>query len=723
MSLSTAPVPIGQWHFNQSTTSTKPIKSGANNNNNGKSQQQQQQQQQQSWTLFMLPVSMRINLDSTDIIYRGEGNSSLVVAIKSSQKVIRILKSNQSTTTNKFDDNRAKIEQLFRHVDYNKFILPNVFPQCFFSQPKLIRLSTSQLEQIRSIVFDKRPAFRMNKSISDCGYALLMPDYCCIPKSITHSLLDPIGGTLSIEIKPKQGFLSFIDAFNGDSSLEIKSKVCRFGMSQFVKLEKGSITSISSYCPINLFSGCRQRALQSISSLIENPQNNFRVFFNAGLIYGDEYYGKSGNVAHLRNILAQFFSHNNENSQNKCDNESSTFDDENCLLQDHVIYSFCSFLLASLYDTKIMKRNNHQMLFQSNNTIGKIPFLRSYLKMFDLDLETSPSLSSSPMTLTTPEIKLDTNGNISVQTFDCDIYNNNNNNNNNNNGTKSILANIINDNRKRSTTTFNQYCQLHNNRSKCICCCNGNEMKTCAPNGSILESILRAQQLDQLDTLHAAELYDQLCQRFHFLKTFFGLKDNRSNKLDDDGDDKEVEEVEDDDVDEEEEAEDELDNVDNFNQSNYDLIQDNDDDDTNGLMVNDYDLLYSKMLQQFAEENCTQLEVLWRYLISLTAKDCSIMIAIQRCTNNNGNNNYQMNEIEKTMETCSSSPMCTLITERSTGKQYVVSISITDLDFKQSRTIPRALAKDRRMIRLFADTIQSEPHRFTPNLVKHFETM
>ena len=82
MSLSTAPVPIGQWHFNQSTTSTKPIKSGANNNNNGKSQQQQQQQQQ-SWTLFMLPVSMRINLDSTDIIYRGEGNSSLVVAIKS----------------------------------------------------------------------------------------------------------------------------------------------------------------------------------------------------------------------------------------------------------------------------------------------------------------------------------------------------------------------------------------------------------------------------------------------------------------------------------------------------------------------------------------------------------------------------------------------------------------------------------------------------------------
>lgn len=43
-------------------------------------------------------------------------------------------------------------------------------------------------------------AFRLGKTISNCDYALLMPDYCTIPKCIS-ALVGATGQTLSIEIK------------------------------------------------------------------------------------------------------------------------------------------------------------------------------------------------------------------------------------------------------------------------------------------------------------------------------------------------------------------------------------------------------------------------------------------------------------------------------------------------------------------------------------------
>lgn len=43
-------------------------------------------------------------------------------------------------------------------------------------------------------------AFRLGKTISNCDYALLMPDYCTIPKCVS-TLVGATGQTLSIEIK------------------------------------------------------------------------------------------------------------------------------------------------------------------------------------------------------------------------------------------------------------------------------------------------------------------------------------------------------------------------------------------------------------------------------------------------------------------------------------------------------------------------------------------
>lgn len=67
------------------------------------------------------------------------------------------------------------------------------------------------------------------------------------------------------------------------------------------------------------------------------------------------------------------------------------------------------------------------------------------------------------------------------------------------------------------------------------------------------------------------------------------------------------------------------------------------------------------------------------------------------------------------------SSVCTLISEESTGQQYVVSISITDLDFKQAYKIERSLHNDRRMIRAFWSALRADPLSFPADLTGQLE--
>lgn len=52
-------------------------------------------------------------------------------------------------------------------------------------------------------------------------------------------------------------------------------------------MKKGNIAGISNYCPLDLFSGCIERQSLALESLIETPQNNFRIFKNLKHAYGD----------------------------------------------------------------------------------------------------------------------------------------------------------------------------------------------------------------------------------------------------------------------------------------------------------------------------------------------------------------------------------------------------------------------------------------------------
>lgn len=206
-----------------------------------------------------------------------------------------------------------------------------------------------------------------------------------------------------------------------------------------------------------------------------------------------------------------------------------------------------------------------------------------------------------------------------------------------------------------------QTCVLHQKRPKCVC--SGSKSENCSaklPAGSVLGSILRAQKLDKLDSLKAVELYESLCERYQVLKAV-----------------------------------------------HYDWPSD---------LVNSFaNKKYITFVEAFIAANLVDLEKFWSFLVSLTAKDCSLMVAIQRAEYFSNSGVVQSSSSSNT----SSTPIwCSVHREPTTGHRYVVSISLTDLDFKQAYKVERSLHNDRRMVKAFWGALAKEPTAFPSDL--HF---
>ncbi|KAK9695155.1 Inositol-pentakisphosphate 2-kinase [Popillia japonica] len=117
--------------------------------------------------------------------------------------------------------------------------------------------------------------FRKHKKLQ-FGRATFFTDFAFLPKNLDSFRLS--GATYAIEIKPKQGWIP----------KQSRQSKCQFCQNQYLKLQKNQIKKISGYCPLDLFSGDKQRMVKAIKSLIYNPQNNFRIFRNGVFIYGEQ---------------------------------------------------------------------------------------------------------------------------------------------------------------------------------------------------------------------------------------------------------------------------------------------------------------------------------------------------------------------------------------------------------------------------------------------------
>ena len=70
-----------------------------------------------------------------------------------------------------------------------------------------------------------------------------------------------------------------------------------------------STVNTSNYCPLDLFSGDEQRMKIAISNLINNPQNNFKLFKNGSCCYDQDF-----SQSDFFTVVKELFSHNYEES-------------------------------------------------------------------------------------------------------------------------------------------------------------------------------------------------------------------------------------------------------------------------------------------------------------------------------------------------------------------------------------------------------------------------
>lgn len=68
-------------------------------------------------------------------------------------------------------------------------------------------------------------------------------------------------------------------------------------------MKNAKIQTVSSYCPIDLFSGEAERMNGAIRGLIVNPQNNLKMFLDGKMIYNEFVKDKSS----LRKAFTSLF--------------------------------------------------------------------------------------------------------------------------------------------------------------------------------------------------------------------------------------------------------------------------------------------------------------------------------------------------------------------------------------------------------------------------------
>ncbi|KPP79609.1 inositol-pentakisphosphate 2-kinase-like, partial [Scleropages formosus] len=220
-------------------------------------------------------------MDENDWRYHGEGNRSLVVSHVQNSQVLRLLKYPMDDA----EHARQTTDQAFRHiqniVDYSKNVMKPLLGEECVHHGEAVKLPLDFLRQLSLKVQQERPESRCDKVMDTfSGCALCLPNLT----QLSACRLSKRSPQLCIEIKPKCGFLPF----SQHVTQEVKRRVCRFCMHQHFKLANGKWKRMSRYCPLDLFSGNKQRMYFAIKHLLEEPQNNFKIFTSGELIYGCE---------------------------------------------------------------------------------------------------------------------------------------------------------------------------------------------------------------------------------------------------------------------------------------------------------------------------------------------------------------------------------------------------------------------------------------------------
>lgn len=197
--------------------------------------------------------------------YRGEGNANLVLAVPDEHSIVRLRKCPQNEAIDS--------ERIYREVEFSRGVMRPLLGRNFVHVPEVVRIPTWELQCLNEQLRPLRPRHRHHKSVFG-EFAAIFPDLCLLPACRSR----PHTPTFCVEVKPKQGWIPVPDR---------RLSKCTFCLNQFLKLRNGSVSERSGYCPLGLFSGDPLRMESAIRALVRCPQNNFKLFCNGTLQYGE----------------------------------------------------------------------------------------------------------------------------------------------------------------------------------------------------------------------------------------------------------------------------------------------------------------------------------------------------------------------------------------------------------------------------------------------------
>lgn len=191
--------------------------------------------------------------------YVSEGNAHIVLQLSNTDNVLRLIKEDGKSTPFTDVENSTKFVNL---------VMAPLLLGKLNNHQEIIVLPEEVLSQLIKELHHLRPENRRYKSLLS-PFAIKTINLSTLSSRLSYT-------NYCVEIKPKEGFLA--------PSLKNLSR-CYYCLKQFLKWDLHQIVEKSEYCPLNLFSGERNRMKLALKNLIYNPQNNFKLFKDGKLIY------------------------------------------------------------------------------------------------------------------------------------------------------------------------------------------------------------------------------------------------------------------------------------------------------------------------------------------------------------------------------------------------------------------------------------------------------
>ncbi|CAI5443897.1 unnamed protein product [Caenorhabditis angaria] len=240
--------------------------------------------------------------DFRSFCFRGEGRANFVISAKHRYNDSRIVWRFAKERKSGLMTVKARSEMVNDYME--RIVSP------FFDDKYLVNMSIVEFDTIDVHHLAKIPALPANQKIERFEELFDLPEEISFlpitafqktngDSIITHpkrlsslqmldatqlpnsSVLDDFGcSTITIEIKPKQGFLQKHD--------NISIQNCNNCIMQFEKCGSAHFSEMYDFCPLDLFSSSFSRSKSAIFSLFLVPHRNLRIFRDGNLVHSDE---------------------------------------------------------------------------------------------------------------------------------------------------------------------------------------------------------------------------------------------------------------------------------------------------------------------------------------------------------------------------------------------------------------------------------------------------